>query len=298
MTMFEPLLSDVQGYSSQSVGGKAYNLHLALRLGLNIPPTWVIDVKHYRHHIELPLIKSHIQRYILGDTSADLLAEIFRSICETPHISSLSSSLAEFFDLHFQVNPNFAIAVRSSANCEDGMHNSFAGIFDSFLLLTELKTIETAIKKCWASIWTARAFAYSKRINLELQNISMGVILQEMLIPKVSGVAFTCDPVNLQGDVYVIETIEKVGEKLVSGEVSPTYYRLEATSGKLIAIDSYSNQEVTLTDSDLNWLWHTLNRIKNSFVGFQEVEWCIDSNNGYVLQTRSVTTAGKNTNNR
>ena len=59
--------------------------------------------------------------------------------------------------------PDTAVAVRSSATAEDLPGLSFAGQQDTVLNVRGAEALEQAVRRCWASLWTARAIAYRQR---------------------------------------------------------------------------------------------------------------------------------------
>lgn len=64
-----------------------------------------------------------------------------------------------------QLGPDAAVAVRSSATAEDLPEASFAGQQDTYLNVRGAAAwrIEAAARRCWGSLWTARAMAYRMR---------------------------------------------------------------------------------------------------------------------------------------
>ncbi len=55
------------------------------------------------------------------------------------------------------------VAVRSSATAEDLPEMSFAGQMDTYLNVHGKAMLLEMIKRCWASLWTARAMSYRTR---------------------------------------------------------------------------------------------------------------------------------------
>jgi phosphohistidine swiveling domain-containing protein len=116
--------------------------------------------------------------------------------------------------------------------------------------------IPAAVTHVWDSWDTEHAKAYreAKGISHEL---GTGVLIQRMVPAKYAGVAFTADPADPDNSFEfnpLIEYVKGLGEKLVSGEVTPT--RAELGS------DIYSR------------LYNELERIHKAY-GPSDVEWCI-----------------------
>ena len=104
-------------------------------------------------------------------------------------------------------------SVRSSADIEDGKHNSFAGMFDSYLDV-DFNSLEENIQKVIESRNNSRLQKYIERNQLSQPN--MAVVIQDFVEPEYAGVWIGKD----QNSGY-LEYVEGNGEKLVSGKVTP-----------------------------------------------------------------------------
>ena len=73
------------------------------------------------------------------------------------------------------------LAARSSATAEDLPGASFAGQHDSCLNVRREQALLDAVKRCWSSLWTARALDYRARQGIEPAAVWMAVIVQQMV---------------------------------------------------------------------------------------------------------------------
>jgi pyruvate,water dikinase len=112
-----------------------------------------------------------------------------------------------------------AYAVRSSANLEDGAVHSFAGQFASELDVCGLEAVFAAIRRVWASADNVRVRAYREKAGVATP-LRMGVLIQEMVNPYASGVAFSRNPVTGLDEV-VVEAVAGRGDALVQDGVTP-----------------------------------------------------------------------------
>jgi pyruvate,water dikinase len=132
-------------------------------------------------------------------------------------IATIWAAYAAIMD---RVGRDVPLAVRSSAPSEDSAAYSFAGLHDTILDVRDLVTLESAVKKCWASIWTERAITYRQSAALQ-EEPSIAVVVQQMVQTDVSLVAFSADPISGNRDRVLINATYGLGEALVSGIVTP-----------------------------------------------------------------------------
>jgi pyruvate,water dikinase len=115
----------------------------------------------------------------------------------------------------------------------------------------------------------------------------MAVVVQKMVDPEKSGVIFTMDPVRHRRDRMVVEAVRGVGEKVVSGEVTPDHYALDR-EGK-IRREKIVDDRV-LTDEELRRLCELGRRLEERHGSAQDIEWAMVGGEIYLLQSRPVTT--------
>ncbi|MCA9872640.1 MAG: hypothetical protein KC441_03275 [Anaerolineales bacterium] len=111
-------------------------------------------------------------------------------------------------------------AVRSAANIEDGNMYSFAGQFASQLGVQGVDPLLQAVEAVWASAENPTVKSYLQQSSLANGRIQMSVILQAMVEPVVSGVAFSKNPVTGLDDV-IVEAVEGSGVALLQEGVTP-----------------------------------------------------------------------------
>src|SRR5690606_270550 len=83
-------------------------------------------------------------------------------------------------------------------------------------------------KEVWKSNFSERVFTYLKTNNLQ-PKFGIAVVIQEMIDPEISGVAFGIDPSTGEKDSKVICSVYGVGEGLVSGQLDSDTYKLNGT---------------------------------------------------------------------
>lgn len=133
---------------------------------------------------------------------------------ETAVITALRSEIEQKLDL------SKAYAVRSSANVEDGGRFSFAGQFTTVLDVYGVDALLDAIRTVWASTRHSNLHVYLNGAGMAPGDLRMAVILQEMVPPAVSGVAFSKNPMTGLDEI-VVEAVTGSGEALVQNGSTP-----------------------------------------------------------------------------
>ena len=106
-----------------------------------------------------------------------------------------SAASAELNDWLMRLPRNTLLAVRSSAIGEDSAGHSFAGLHETKLNVSR-DGVADAVRACWASVGSPQAVAYRRMQGLPTEHIQSGVLVQRMIQPVMSGVAFTINPIT------------------------------------------------------------------------------------------------------
>jgi len=113
--------------------------------------------------------------------------------------------------------------VRSSALVEDRSDSSFAGQFESFLELHGEVEFLTAVRACWAALWSTRALRYMATHGLDPADTAMALIVQPLVAARVSGGGLSR---TAEGEMLVNATWG-LGSAIAQGEVAPDRYVLD-----------------------------------------------------------------------
>jgi len=177
-----------------------------------------------------------------------------------------------------------------------------------------------AVRKCWASLYGARAIFYRVEQGFEHDKVNLSAIVQKMVDSEKSGVMFSSQP-STGEPLVVIEGAWGLGEAVVSGSVSPDNYVVDrktksivskyiATKEIMIIKDPKTLKTVTvkvpakkkeaavLKDSEALELAKYAEILEKHYGTPQDIEWGVEKNKIYILQSRPITTinnAGKST---
>jgi phosphohistidine swiveling domain-containing protein len=186
----------------------------------------------------------------------------------------------------------FPVAVRSSGALEDLGQASFAGQYETFLNVEGMKELKERVKECFDSRNSDRVKDYLKTKNITWsdETLKMSVLVQKMVTSKISGVLFTINPLTgIEEEMYV-EFCEGLGERLVSGHVTPTqivyHWRIDKKQFERI-----NSEKTHINDEELKRLIKEASKIQAHFGHPQDIEWAIDGKGElYILQSRPITT--------
>jgi len=182
--------------------------------------------------------------------------------------------------------PEALFAVRSSGIGEDSEGHSFAGIHETHLNVARDQIVE-AVMVCRRSASSDQAVAYRNARGLGDEAARIGVLVQRMVPAVTSGVAFTVNPIT-GADEIVINAAPGLGEALVSGLVTPDEFRLRKSDLSVLSASTVSDNSDTAPD--LAALGRLLIQIEQLYGAPQDVEWCHDGTQYWIVQSRPVTT--------
>ncbi len=175
-------------------------------------------------------------------------------------------------------------AVRSSSNCEDGLLDSFAGQFDTYLNVTP-KTIQKRVDQCFKSINNKNVIDYLNKKDLSIEDLKMDVIIQEMVKADYSGVLFTSNPQGLLNEAVIVVG-KGLGNNVVEDKIDTTTYYYNLTD----SIYYYEGKKDYLDSNIIEELISISNKIKDILGEYLDIEFAIEKNKIYILQARPITT--------
>ncbi|HEY8546681.1 MAG TPA: rifamycin-inactivating phosphotransferase [Acidimicrobiales bacterium] len=295
------------------VGGKGAHLGELHRVdGVDVPAGFCVTTDAYRRIIAAaPAIENEIDRLARLDPddreairvgSAAVREAIEQVAVPDDLAAAITGAVA-------RLGADGAYAVRSSATAEDLPGASFAGQQDSYLNVVGPDEVLRHVVRCWASLFTERAVTYRQRNGFDHRQVTMAVVVQRMVVPQVSGVLFTADPVSSNRRVVSVEAIAGLGEALVAGQVSPDTFKVR--DGRVVErvvapkagdaatgpggtgeapFDPARQEPPVLTDDQVLALADLGRRIEAHFGSPQDIEWCLADDGFHVVQSRPITT--------
>lgn len=208
------------------------------------------------------------------------------------------------------------VAVRSSATAEDLETASFAGQQESFLNVKGDAELIEKVKECFASLFTARATYYRDKKGFSHLDTYLAVVVQKMIDSDKSGVIFSNNPIKADNSI-LIEAVWGLGEGIVSGRVKPDQYivhpnleefkileekialKKEAitrdSSGKnvVVKLTEERGKQRVLSNHEIKMLAQYAKQLEEHYKKPQDIEFAIENEGIYVVQSRPVTTKAK-----
>src|SRR5918997_557596 len=298
----------------EAVGGKGASLAWLLLAGVPVPDGFHVTTAAYKQFVAANDLESGIRAALQkAETSKpDTLESASGEIEELFLQGSMPEEIYESISQACAGLPEDepAVAVRSSATAEDLPGASFAGQQESFLNVRGEKELKDAVKRCWASLWSARAIGYRERQGFPHDQVSIAVVVQLLVPAEVSGILFTANPMTGARDEVLINAALGLGEAVVGGLTTPDSFTLdratlrvrERQTGRQEVETTLSERgtterplgperaaQPTLDDEQLAQLAEIGLSIEDHFGAPQDVEWAYADGHLWVLQARPIT---------
>jgi pyruvate, water dikinase len=214
MTAFILPLASPAARQAERVGPKAANLARLAQAGLPTPGGFCITADAYYRQIEHLGIADRVRAYSSTDqtTQRKLSVEIRLALYQSDLAPDLLADvLSSWWE---QQKP---AAVRSSSLVEDRADSSFAGQFESFLGLRDDGEFLTALRACWAALWTTNARRSMEQHDLDPADTAMAVLVQPLIAARASGGGLS---ETAEGQMLLSATWG-LGSTIAQGEVVP-----------------------------------------------------------------------------
>ena len=307
-------LDDVSA-TLEHVGGKGSSLARLAAAGLPVPPGFHITTTAYR----LFVARHGLQEQILAavsmaspdqpatcDVAAQTIAALF---AQHPMPDEVASAIRQAYTR--LGGGDLPVAVRSSATAEDLPDLSFAGQQETYLNMHGEAQVLDAVKRCWASLWTARAIGYRIRNHIAAASVSLAVVVQELVPAEAAGILFTANPVTGVHDQIMINAAWGLGEAIVGGLVTPDTVVVDKNSGAIVTseinekdvmtvrkpigtleepVPADRRMQAVLSPTQAGELARLGVRIEELYGQPMDIEWVLSADRFFIAQARPITT--------
>jgi len=214
MTPFVLALRDSAAREAAEVGPKAANLARLAHAGLPTPGGFAITAGAYHRQIQHLGLVDAVRGYAEGNQTAQrkLSVEIRLALYQSDLAPDLLAAI-----LAAWWKEQKPAAVRSSALIEDRADANFAGQFESFLGLRDDGEFITALRACWAALWTTNARRSMAQYDLNPADTAMAVLVQPLVAARASGGGLS----QAADGQMVLSATWGLGSTIAQGEVVP-----------------------------------------------------------------------------
>jgi pyruvate,water dikinase len=218
MSEFIIPLTDAAARDADKVGPKAANLAALARAGLPTPSGFCLGAEAYRRQIAALGLEDLVRHFADADAIEQrrLSVEIRLGLYEQPVAPEIVAPLMAAWHRQREESAT-AGAVRSSALIEDRKGTSFAGQFESFLGIDDDAAFLTAVRACWAALWTTQARRYMDNHGLSPAHTAMAVLIQPLVDARASGGGLS----ETADGRMLISATWGLGSAIAQGEVVP-----------------------------------------------------------------------------
>ena len=300
------------------VGGKGASLGEMINIGVPVPGGFAVTAQAFRDFINRAGIAKKLFEALKVDVNQE--SELYRAeqtakklIMDAKVPEDIEMAIkSRYEELCKREGEQVFVAVRSSATAEDLPDASFAGQQETFLNMRGAEDVFNAVRKCWASLYGARAIFYRVEQGFEHDKVNLSAIVQKMVDSEKAGVMFSSEPSTGEA-LVVLEGAWGLGESVVSGSVSPDNFVVDrktkniiskyiATKEIMIIRDPKTQKTVTvkvpdekkeaivLTDNEAIELAKYAEILEKHYGIPQDIEWGIEKDKIYILQSRPITT--------
>ena len=301
------------------VGGKGANLGELTSAGFPVPGAFVLTTVAYDYFLEKSKILQSIEKELknIDKTSDQSLADAskrIRALFETYDIpDDLKKEIISSYRILVPRGKKSFVAVRSSATAEDLPGASFAGQQETYLNVKDEEDLLDKVRKCWSSLFTARAISYREKQGFAHTTVKLAVVIQKMVNSEVSGIMFTVDPHSGAKNI-IIEAGYGLGEAIVGGEVTPDTYeidkskmvitkrRISSQKWKYIRgpdggcvkedIPNGEDKKQKIEDRRILEIAEIGRQVEIHYQGPMDMEWCLEDGKVYLVQARPITAVG------
>jgi len=211
--------------------------------------------------------------------------------------TKIPKSITDYIDSEITKNLSgvSSFVIRSSSNAEDLENFSAAGIYESHNHVTTSDRIFESIKQVWASVLSPRSVRLRQDVGISLDDVYMGVIIQEEIASDMGGVMVTTNPSN-RGDfrnVYINISPNSVVQVVQGSELPLQYlYNTVEGGGRTISLGNAS-EDLSSDKKELLQKLAMAGRMLQShfspnymFDSPVDIEWLAYEGQVYILQLR------------
>ncbi len=314
-----PLIIRLIDATPANAGAKAAVLGQLTRAGFAVPPAFVIPIAAYRAataHLDLPRA--------LTSRNPDEARQLVEAQPVPPSVvDELAEALAALGNHPVAVRSSATGEDTPTASAA-GQHDTYLGVDGLDAIVAKVQAIwgslwtpraiayrQTTPSPAFTSP-TTTSFATASAATAAASSLAdpgIAILIQRHIDADVAGVLFTADPRT--SNTAVLEASWGLGESVVQGLVTPDTYtltpsgtlthrlgpkqtrrdRTRTTSGLTTTeVPPHQQQQLCLTPAQAHQIMHIGQTIATHLAAPQDIEFALQNNHLYLLQSRPITT--------
>jgi pyruvate, water dikinase len=298
-------LCEADALNPERVGPKSANLAALARAGLPTPGGFCLSADAYRRQLTHLGLDDAAKSFTEASPpqARRMAVEIRLKLYQQPIAPEVLAPLLAAWRAQRQSGE--PSAVRSSALIEDRTDANFAGQFESFLGLTDEAEFLTAVRACWAALWTTNARRYMENHGLSPADTAMAVLIQPLIAARASGGGLS----ETADGQMLISATWGLGSAIAQGEVVPDrivlsragfvrkieagrkHHRESCEHGlgtMLQAVPAALVSEPCLSAGQATTLGRLIGKAEKILGHPVEIEWALDDEGFTLLQARPL----------
>ena len=218
MSQFIVPLAAATAGDVEHIGPKAANLAALGRAGLPTPGGFCLSADAYRAQIAALGLEPMVRGFTAANAAEQrrLSVDIRLGLYEQPIAPGILAPLLAAWQAQREADAGPS-AVRSSSLIEDRKGSNFAGQFESFLGIDDEAALLTAVRACWAALWTTNARRGMEDHGRSPAETAMAVLIQPLVDARISGGGMS----ETAAGGMLISATWGLGSTIAQGEVVP-----------------------------------------------------------------------------
>ena len=316
-------LKELGSTDSRTIGRKAARLAQLATTGITVPRGFVVTSTEFFNFLQTNNLKPkivEILRSINYDNKEDIEKksnEIKQLILKGKLNQEAEIEIYKYYSKLGDVGggwlPSSAdafVAIRCSVVCDDGetCDTKFIEEEGGFLNIKGKPEVVKAIKETWGILYSPDVLEYAHNKGINIERLGIGVIVQNMIGAKYSGITITSKSAT-DPNTVIIEGIYGFGAAHVIKEITPDHYETQKrpylTLGKTIskqdwelkrvkgqtvkeAVQESEREKQKINTHLLKDLTNTAQKLEEFFGTPQIIEWAMDKADIYIISSEAV----------
>ena len=317
-------LKEVSDENLKEVGNKAVSISKIFNNNIPVSNGFCVSSEVFESFLEKTNIKNKIEETLKGLESNNLSSiynvseKIQNLIMNTNLPDKLKAQIIESYE-----NINVDIDVYKMAGKQTleiikaGRETTYVSVRTSPVnnnvnLQLNVKGKEELIKsiqKCWVSMFTPNSLKLKIKNKIPLNDSAVSVLVQRMIDAEKSGIVYTADLFSNKKNELVIEACFGQGEVITTGTIIPDRYFVNKDTldieeksinkqdfmiikddniGRNIKKNIFNGENQKLTSEEIKRVSLYALEIENLYKQAQEIEFCINKDKVYILETKPL----------